>query len=135
MASHDMPILLVDDEPVALDVCTKLLARAGLFDVDRANNGKEALLKLPQRLYGAVISDWNMPELTGLELVWRIRSEDRWAKLPFIMTSVDGTLERAKVARQAGVDAFLIKPFDVVQLTAKLREVVPGLRFRTFIGR
>lgn len=127
---NDLPILVVDDEPVALELCTKLLGRIGLCDVDHAANGMEALIKISERRYAAVVSDWNMPEMNGLELVWRIRGNENLKRLPFIMTSVDGGLERARIARQAGVNAFLIKPFDAAQLTAKLNEVLPMARFR-----
>ena len=128
--SNGFPILVVDDEPVALNLCTKVLGRIGLCDVDQAANGKEALVKIGERRYAAVISDWNMPEMNGLELVWRIRADETLRRMPFIMTSVDGGLDRARIARQAGVNAFLIKPFDAAQLTAKLNEVLPIARFR-----
>jgi len=121
--SH-ISVLLVDDEPAALDLCTRLLQRIGFSDIDTAADGAGALAKARERKYGIVISDWNMPEMTGLELVRRIRLDEKLAKTPFLMTSVDGAIDRARVARQAGVNAFLIKPFDETALKTKLNEVL-----------
>ena len=71
-----------------------------------------------------------MPEMTGLELVRKIRTDEKLARTPFIMTSVDGAVERARIARQAGVNAFLIKPFDAPMLKAKLHEVLGPVAMR-----
>jgi two-component system, chemotaxis family, chemotaxis protein CheY len=117
-------VLLVDDEALALDVCTRLLRRIGFSDIDTANDGAAAWAKCQERKYGVVISDWNMPGMTGFDLVRRIRGDEKLARVPFLMTSVDGGIERARIARQAGVNAFLIKPFDVALLRAKLQQVL-----------
>ena len=128
--SH-IAVLLVDDEPPALELCVKLLKRIGFMDIDTAEDGVAALKKMMDRKYAVVISDWNMPEMNGLELLRTIRSDDQLRRIPFIMTSVDGGLERARIARQAGVNAFLIKPFDALMLRAKLHEVMGHLPTRT----
>lgn len=117
-------VLLVDDEAATLDLCAKLLQRIGFSDVDTAADGLEAFDKMQERKFGVVISDWNMPEMTGLDLVRKIRADERMTKTPFLMTSVDGAVDRARIARQAGVNAFLIKPFDGPTLRAKLHEVL-----------
>jgi len=124
-------VLLVDDEAAALDLCTKLLERIGFTEIDTAPNGAAAFAKMQERKYGVVISDWNMPEMTGLDLVRRIRADEKLARTPFLMTSVDGAVDRARIARQAGVNAFLIKPFDGAMLKAKLHEVMGPLVMRT----
>ena len=119
--SH-IAVLLVDDEPPALELCAKLLRRIGFSDIDMAEDGAAALKKMASRKYGIVISDWNMPVMNGLELLRTIRADDQLRRTPFLMTSVD--VERARLARQAGVNAFLIKPFDALTLKAKLHEVM-----------
>jgi CheY-like chemotaxis protein len=121
--SH-VPVLLVDDEPTALSFCDTLLKRIGFSDIDAAANGVDALQKMMDRKYAVVISDWNMPEMNGLELLRTIRGDDQLKRTPFLMTSVDGGVERARLARQAGVNAFLIKPFDTLTLKAKIFEVL-----------
>jgi two-component system chemotaxis response regulator CheY len=120
-------LLLVDDETVALDLGTKLLNRIGFSAIDTATSGRAALAQLETNAYRAVISDWNMPEMNGLELLSKIRKDDRWRKTPFLMTSVDGDIERVRVARKFGVDAFLLKPFDAQALRTKMHEVLGHL--------
>jgi two-component system chemotaxis response regulator CheY len=124
-------VLLVDDEAAALDLCTQLLQRIGFTEIDTAADGAAAFEMMQVRKYGVVISDWNMPEMTGLDLVRRIRTDEKLARTPFLMTSVDGAVDRARIARQAGVNAFLIKPFDGGTLRAKLHEVLGPLAMRT----
>jgi two-component system, chemotaxis family, chemotaxis protein CheY len=120
-------LLLVDDETVALDLGTKLLDRIGFKTVDIATSGRSALAQMESNTYRAVISDWNMPEMNGLDLLCKIRRDDRLRKTPFLMTSVDGDIERVRVARKFGVDAFLLKPFDAQALRTKMSEVLGHL--------
>lgn len=117
-------VLLVDDEAEALELGSKLLRRIGFSDIETATDGAVAFAMMQERRYGVVISDWNMPEMTGLDLVRRIRAHDKLTRTPFLMTSVDGGVDRARLARQVGVNAFLIKPFDSSMLMAKLQEVL-----------
>jgi two-component system, chemotaxis family, chemotaxis protein CheY len=126
LADSTMPILVVDDEEIALALVSRLLTRIGFGDIDRAHNGVVACDMLKAKKYGLVICDWNMPEMNGLDLLKIVRADDRWKRLPFLMTSIDGSLERVKLARLAGVSAFLLKPFDETKLRAKLEEVVSG---------
>ncbi len=126
-----IPVLIVDDEPAALSLGKKLLERIGFSTIDLAADGVDAFAKMQERKYGVVISDWNMPEMTGLDLIRKIRADEKLARTPFLMTSVDGGVERARTARQAGVNAFLIKPFDGATLKAKLHEVLGPVAMRT----
>jgi two-component system, chemotaxis family, chemotaxis protein CheY len=124
-------VLIVDDEHTTLDLCTRLLQRIGFSDIDTAADGAAAWDKCQARKYRVVISDWNMPGMTGFDLVRRIRADEKLARTPFLMTSVDGGVERARIARQAGVNAFLIKPFDAAMLKGKIHEVLGPLAMRT----
>jgi two-component system, chemotaxis family, chemotaxis protein CheY len=121
-----LPVLVVDDEEIALALVSRLLMRIGFEEIDRAPNGVVARDMLQARKYGLVICDWNMPEMNGLDLLKIIRASDRWKRIPFLMTSIDGSLERVKIARLAGVSAFLLKPFDETKLRTKLEEVLVG---------
>lgn len=125
-ASSTTPVLVVDDEEIALTFATQLLKRIGFADIDTAPNGILARGLLGEKTYGLVICDWNMPEMSGLELLKAVRTDDRLKRLPYLMTSIDGSLERVKVARLAGVSAFLLKPFDEKKLKAKIEEVLFG---------
>jgi two-component system, chemotaxis family, chemotaxis protein CheY len=117
-------LLLVDDELAALDLGTKLLNRIGFSRVDTATRGSAALTMMREQNYRAVISDWNMPEMSGLQFVQVIRADRDLARIRFIMTSVDGARERVRLALQCGVNAFLLKPFDGQALRSKLSEVL-----------
>jgi two-component system, chemotaxis family, chemotaxis protein CheY len=123
--SSTTPILVIDDEAIALKLVTRLLERIGFTAIDTAVNGVEGRRLMEQKLYGLVICDWNMPEMSGLDLLKIVRTTDKWKRLPFLMTSIDGSLERVKIARMAAVSAFLLKPFDETQLRTKLEEVLP----------
>jgi two-component system chemotaxis response regulator CheY len=125
-AHSTMPILVVDDEEIALTLVSRLLARIGFETVDGAYNGVAARDMMGAKKYGLVICDWNMPEMNGLDLLKIMRADDRWKRLPFLMTSIDGSMERVKIARLAGVSAFLLKPFDETKLRAKLEGVLSG---------
>jgi two-component system, chemotaxis family, chemotaxis protein CheY len=122
-AYSTVSVLVADDEAIALTVVTQLLKRIGFEDIDAAPNGLAARAMMVEKKYGLVISDWNMPEMNGLDLLRVVRADDRLKKMPFMMTSIDGSLERVKIARLSGVSAFLLKPFDEMKLRAKLDEV------------
>jgi two-component system, chemotaxis family, chemotaxis protein CheY len=116
-------VLVVDDEAIALTVATELLKRIGFAEINSAPNGLSARAMLEEKKYGLIISDWNMPEMNGLDLLRLVRTDERFKKTPFMMTSIDGSLERVKIARLSGVSSFLLKPFDETKLRAKLDEV------------
>jgi two-component system, chemotaxis family, chemotaxis protein CheY len=125
-ANSTVPILVVDDEEIALSLVGQLLARIGFDNIDKAQNGLVAWDMMKAKKYGLVISDWNMPEMNGLDLLKAVRADERYRRLPYVMTSIDGSMERVKIARLAGVSAFLLKPFDESKLRAKLEEVLFG---------
>jgi two-component system chemotaxis response regulator CheY len=116
-------VLVVDDEAIALTVVTELLKRIGFADIDSAQNGLAARALMSQKKYGLVISDWNMPEMNGLDLLKAIRADEGLRKTPFVISSIDGSLERVQIARASGVSAFLLKPYDELTLRTKLEEV------------
>jgi len=125
-ADSTVQILVVDDEEIALSLVGQLLARIGFENIDKAHNGLAAWDMMKAKKYGLVISDWNMPEMNGLDLLKAVRADERYRRLPYVMTSIDGSMERVKIARLAGVSAFLLKPFDESKLRAKLEEVLFG---------
>jgi two-component system chemotaxis response regulator CheY len=125
--SDNSAILLVDDESPALDLGTRLLKQLGFQDIDVASSGAVALEKARAKTYQVIISDWNMPEMTGIELLWRIRQDPALKATPFLITSVDGDMTRVALARELRVSAFLLKPYDSATLKSKLLEVVAGL--------
>jgi two-component system chemotaxis response regulator CheY len=115
-----LPILVVDDYSSMLRIMRNLLKQIGFANVDEALNGSEALSKLRDKDYALVISDWNMEPMTGLELLSEMRADDKLKEIPFIMVTAESKTERVIEAKQAGVDNYIVKPFNAATLKAKI---------------
>jgi PAS domain S-box-containing protein len=116
---HGARILLVEDEPVNQRVAVALLQRMGLA-AELANNGREALEKVRQERYDAVLMDLQMPEMDGFEATRRIRALEQGRTLPIIALTASKLLEDGEAARRAGMDGYLAKPVHVDALLAEL---------------
>ena len=117
-------VLLVDDEPFAQKLATTVLRQIGVKSVAVAKSGQEALkiLSEPHQKFDLVISDWNMPEMTGLNLLKKVR--DMWPDMPFIMLTGKATGDFVMAAKENGVNGYIAKPFAPAQLTAKIAAVL-----------
>lgn len=122
--SADLSILIVDDYRTMLKIVRGLLQQLGFRNIDEATDGQSAHTLLTQKEYGLVISDWNMQPMTGLELLKRVRADQRTAKLPFIMVTAEAKTENVVAARQAGVSNYIIKPFTQAVLKQKIAAVL-----------
>ncbi len=120
----DIAVLLVDDDESSVILAAKMLKRAGFAHVDTASNAKTALTMLKNKSYRLVISDWNMPEMDGLQLLKAIRADERLSRTPVLLMSIDDAAERVNRAALAGANAFLSKPFDRPTLKAKIQQVL-----------
>ena len=118
-----MPVLVVDDYKTMIRIIRNLLKQLGFNDVDEAADGTEALEKLKQRRYGLVISDWNMEPMTGYELLKQVRSDNGLAKTPFIMVTAESKTENVIAAKKAGVNNYIVKPFNAQTLKGKIDAV------------
>ena len=92
-------------------------------DVDEAADGTEALGKMKERRYGLVISDWNMEPMTGYELLKQVRSDSSLSKTPFIMVTAESKTENVIAAKKAGVNNYIVKPFNAPTLKSKIEAV------------
>lgn len=119
-----MPILIVDDYKTMLRILRNLLKQIGFENVDEAMEGSSALEKLRSRQYGLVISDWNMEPMTGLQLLQSVRADDQLKQTPFIMVTAESKKENVIAAKQAGVNNYIVKPFNAATLKAKLSSVL-----------
>jgi two-component system chemotaxis response regulator CheY len=124
-ADLSMPILVVDDYNTMLRIIRNLLRQLGFEDVDEATDGAAALSKMRQRKYGLVISDWNMAPMTGYELLQQVRADPELGKTPFIMITAESKTENVIAAKRAGVDNYIVKPFNAQTLEHKIRSVFP----------
>ena len=118
-----MPVLVVDDYKTMIRIIRNLLKQLGFTDVDDAADGTEALGKLNQKRYGLVISDWNMEPMTGYELLKEVRADDSLNRTPFIMVTAESKTENVIAAKKAGVNNYIVKPFNAATLKAKIDAV------------
>jgi len=118
-----MPVLVVDDYKTMIRIIRNLLKQLGFDDVDEASDGTEALGKMKERRYGLVISDWNMEPMTGYELLKHVRADTSLAKTPFIMVTAESKTENVIAAKKAGVNNYIVKPFNAQTLKGKIEAV------------
>jgi two-component system, chemotaxis family, chemotaxis protein CheY len=118
-----MPILVVDDYNTMVRIIRNLLKQLGFEDVDDASDGTSALAKLRQKKYGLVISDWNMEPMTGYDLLKEVRADPSLGKTPFIMVTAESKTENVIAAKKAGVDNYIVKPFNAQTLHHKIAAV------------
>ena len=118
-----IPVLVVDDYKTMIRIIRNLLKQLGFEDVDEAADGTEALGKMRERRYGLVISDWNMEPMTGYELLKQVRSDTTLAKTPFIMVTAESKTENVIAAKKAGVNNYIVKPFNAQTLKGKIEAV------------
>jgi len=119
-----MKILTVDDFPTMRRIVKTLLRQLGYTNVSEAEDGQAALTKLKQEKFDLVLLDWNMPRMTGLELLKAIRSDDELRSLPVVMITAEGRKEDVLAAVKAGVNNFIVKPFTAGTLEEKLNKVL-----------
>ena len=121
--SMSMPILIVDDYNTMIRILRNLLRQLGFSNIDEACDGRAALAKLRQKDYALVISDWSMEPMTGIELLQRVRAEQRTHALPFVMIANDND-GSANAADRAGASTYIVKPFTAQGLKTKLVSVL-----------
>jgi len=119
-----MSILIVDDYKTMLRIVRNLLKQLGFDNVDEATDGAQALEKLRSKNYGLVISDWNMEPMTGYELLKEVRADSQLKDLPFIMVTAESKTDNVVAAKKAGVNNYIVKPFNAATLKTKLSAVI-----------
>jgi two-component system, chemotaxis family, chemotaxis protein CheY len=118
------PVLVVDDYQTMIRIIRNLLKQLGFDNVDEAADGREALAKLKTKKYGLVISDWNMEPMTGYELLREVRADELLKATPFIMVTAESKTENVIAAKKAGVNNYIVKPFNAQTLKAKIASVL-----------
>jgi two-component system chemotaxis response regulator CheY len=120
-----MPILVVDDYNTMIRIIRNLLKQLGFENVDDANDGSSALAKMREKSYGLVISDWNMTPMSGYDLLREIRADPTLSRTPFIMVTAESKTDNVIAAKKAGVDNYIVKPFNAQTLQHKIQSVFP----------
>jgi two-component system chemotaxis response regulator CheY len=120
-----MPVLVVDDYNTMIRIIRNLLKQIGFENVDDATDGSSALAKMREKSYSLVISDWNMAPMTGYELLREIRSDPAFKATRFIMVTAESKTDNVIAAKKAGVDNYIVKPFNAQTLAHKIQAVFP----------
>ena len=119
-----MPVLVVDDYATMIRIVSNLLRQLGFSNIDTAMDGETALERMNTRRYGLVLSDWNMEPMNGLDLVKAVRNDQTLNDTPFIMVTAESKPENVITAKLAGVDSYIVKPFNAETLKRKLSGVL-----------
>ena len=116
MTDRSMRILVVDDFSTMRRIVRNLLKELGYTNADEAEDGTKALQKLKNERFDFVISDWNMPSMTGIELLRAIRGDEALKHLPVLMITAEARKENIIEAAQAGANGYIVKPFTAATL-------------------
>jgi two-component system chemotaxis response regulator CheY len=113
-------VLVVDDMLTMRRIVTKILKELGFTDISEAIDGQDAWEKSKTGGYGLIISDWNMPNCSGLEFLKRVRADQELAKTPFLLVTAEAEQQNVVEAIKCGVDQYIVKPFTPQGLKSKL---------------
>ena len=122
--NFDMKILIVDDYHSMRHIIRNLLVQLGFHNIDEAPNGMIALHMLSREKFDLVMADWHMEPTNGLELLEAIRDDENLRNIPFVMVTAERNTEKVIVAKKAGVSNYIVKPFNLPTLKAKLSSVL-----------
>ena len=124
MNLSELSVLVVDDFSTMRRIVNNLLKQAGFGNVSEAEDGVTALQKLENGRYDFVVSDWNMPNMSGLELLKAVRSSAKLKHTPFLLVTAEARKENIVEAAQAGADGYIVKPFSSALLSEKIEAIL-----------
>ncbi len=125
--NSNIKILVVDDFATMRRIVKGLLQELGYHQIQDAEDGAAALVKMQSERFDLVVTDWNMPVMTGLELLRAIRAEPTLKTTPVLMVTAENSREQIIEAAQSGVSGYIIKPFTAVTLREKLTRIFERL--------
>ncbi len=119
----NMKILVVDDFSTMRRIIKNLLRDLGFTNTDEADDGTTALPMLQTGKYDFLVTDWNMPGMTGIDLLREVRSNDAIKTLPVLMVTAEAKRDQIVAAAQAGVNGYVVKPFTAAVLKEKIEKI------------
>ncbi len=119
-----MKFLVVDDSPTMRRIVTNALKEIGYEDVAEAEDGEDAVTKLESHSFDFLVTDWNMPNMNGLELTQHVRSHETYGDMPILMVTTRGMKEDVMAAMQARVNNYVVKPFTPDVLREKIEMIL-----------
>ncbi len=124
---EDKEVLFVEDSPTMRRIISNSLSRIGIKNVIEAENGVDALDKLQNQTVDMIITDWNMPEMNGKELVEHLRGIDKYKNTPILMITTRGMQDDVMTAIKSGVNGYVVKPFTPDILKKKMLEIFSAM--------
>ena len=121
-----MKILIADDFPEVRRVIRNILKNIGFKNIREADGGKAVLRALKKDKYDLILCDWNMPDMSGMEVLKITRSDDKLKDITFIMVTAETEKEKILAAIKAGVSSYIVKPFTAETVSAKLNKLFGG---------
>ena len=119
----DMKILIVDDFAATRKIIFNTFAQLGFNNTDEEDDGFSALVRLKSALFDLVVIDWKMSKMSGMELLKQIRADPNLKHIPVLMVSEDGLQENIVAATKAGLNAYIIRPFEVKTFSEKIEKI------------
>ena len=119
----DMKILIVDDFAATRKIIFNTFAQLGFNNTDEEDDGFSALVRLKSALFDLVVIDWKISKMSGMELLKQIRTDPNLKHIPVLMVSEDGLQENIVAATKAGLNAYIIRPFEVKTFVEKLEKI------------
>lgn len=123
MGIENTKFLVVDDFSTMRRIVRNLLKELGFANVQEAEDGVDGLNKLRGEAFDFVVTDWNMPNMTGIELLRAIRADASLKHLPVLMVTAEAKKENIIEAAQAGASGYVVKPFTAATLDEKLKKI------------
>jgi len=120
----DLKILIVDDSPTMRRILVNTVVKAGYPSVKEAEDGRDALAKMMAGKFDLLMTDWNMPNMNGLELVEAVRADANLKGIPILMVTTRNMKEDIVTAIKSGVNGYIVKPFDAKTLNTKINEII-----------
>ena len=119
----NMKVLIVDDFATMRRIVRNVLKQVGLTSIVEADNGKAALKVLKKESIDLILCDWNMPEMSGIDLLKAVKSDDALKNIPFVMVTAEAQKENILEAVKAGVSSYIVKPFTAETVSEKLNTI------------
>ncbi len=123
MNEAEKKILVVDDSSTMRRILKMSLARCGYTNVEEAGDGAEGLAQCREKQYDLVLTDWNMPNMDGLQMILNLREMPAYATVPIVMVTTEGAKDDVIEALTRGATSYIVKPFTPETLSEKLKEV------------
>ncbi len=118
-----MKILIVDDFSTMRRIIKNLLRDLGFTNTEEADDGVPALAMLQKNNFDFLVTDWNMPGMTGIDLLRAVREDEKTARLPVLMVTAEAKREQIIEAAKAGVNGYVVKPFTAAALKEKIEKI------------